>query len=142
MSKKGFTLVELLAVLAIMGILLLLVTPNVLAMRKNLLENTLRSKINIITTAATEYGADNINDIPFTDATYTGTHDPDKCLKTYVQILIAKGYVKADSKDQKNITNPLTGDSMNNLEICIRFDSPDPMNRQIIAYIVNEDSLF
>lgn len=148
MKKKGFTLVELLAVIAILGILALLITPAVLTIRKNVLLNTLESKINIIDTAACDFGQDNITDIPKTvsstfrrsqnGATSRITSD---CRKVYVQNLIAGGYLKPDKKNEKVITNPVTGESMNELEICIRFDNNDAENRQLMAYIVDEKKM-
>ena len=148
MNKKGFTLVELLAVIAILGMLALLVTPAVLTIRRNVLMNTLRSKINIIDTAACDFGQDNIVDIPQPSGTFkrnqagSTSRITADCRKVYVQNLIAGGYLKPDRKDEKVVTNPVTGESMNELEICIRFDSNDAENRQLMAYIVNDKEMF
>lgn len=61
LNKKGFTLVELLAVIAILGILMLLVMPNVLSMftsgRKNTFVNQVQS---VWRTAETQYMNDSM----------------------------------------------------------------------------------
>lgn len=64
MNKKGFTLTELIAVIAILGILAVIATPAVLLIRKNVLSNTLDSKINQIISAAEDYGSRYIMEIP------------------------------------------------------------------------------
>ena len=158
MKKKGFTLVELLAVIAILGILALLVTPAVMAIRKSILTSTLKSKINTIDNAAADYGQDRIGEIPFPEGTWNfsrksigitssaklgevienGYTLEDFCRMTYVQELVSNGYIKPDRKDSRVINNPLTGESMNELRVCIRFDSSDPMKRQIVAYVIDE----
>lgn len=64
MNKKGMTLVELIAAIAILGILMVMVSPAVLGIRTMVLNNTLDSKISMIQSAALEYGAKHINEIP------------------------------------------------------------------------------
>ena len=64
MKKNGMTLVELIAVIAILGVLSIIATPAILGIRTMVLENTLDSKIAMITTGALEYAMDHINDVP------------------------------------------------------------------------------
>ena len=161
MKKKGFTLVELLAVIAILGILMVLVTPAVMAIRKTVLTNTLKSKINTIDNAAADYGQDVINTIPIPNNNFnrespeaTKYFDEANCRKVYLDVLIQDGYIKPDKKDTLLITNPLTGEALQNpltdtsiendisqCVICVRFDTKDAESRQIVAYIVGEKCL-
>ena len=64
MNKKGMTLVELIAVIAILGILTLIASPAILGIRNVVLKNTLDSKVSMIKSAALEYGMKHINKIP------------------------------------------------------------------------------
>ena len=64
MNKKGMTLVELIAVIAILGILTVMVSPAIMGIRTMVLNNTLDSKIAMIKAGALEYGMQHINEIP------------------------------------------------------------------------------
>lgn len=146
MNKRGMTLVELLAVIAIIAMLALIITPAVINIRENLLENTLESKIKNINTAALDYAQEHINELPnhveneVDENTVNKTSSQD-CLIRYVRVLISEGYIAGDSEDKSSITNPVNGESLNDKEICMRFDSNDAMNRKIITYIIGEDEL-
>ena len=62
MNKKGFTLVELLSVLIIMGIIMTLAVPSVFKISKNMKVRYFCEKINDIEKAALQYAQDNYND--------------------------------------------------------------------------------
>ncbi len=68
-NKKGFTLVEILAVIVLMGILLGFAVPSVINISKKQKANLKEQKIEIIVDAAEEYLKDN------KDAYYTGDKD-------------------------------------------------------------------
>ena len=61
-NKKGFTLVELLSVIVILGLILAIVIPAVSNVGNSSKEAFKNSKINILETAATKYGNDRLND--------------------------------------------------------------------------------
>ena len=62
MKKKGFTLVELLAVIAILAILVVIAMPNVLGMFNSSKKNTFVTEVqNILKQAATDYVQDSLN---------------------------------------------------------------------------------
>ena len=65
-----------------------------------------------------------------------------QCLPIQVKALINNGYLLGDSDDRREIINPLTEESMNNYTICIRYNNNDAMNREIVTYIIGEDSLY
>ena len=60
MKNKGFTLVELLAVLVILGLLITLAVPNILGVSKNVKEKSYQTKIEIIENAAITYTSDTV----------------------------------------------------------------------------------
>lgn len=62
MNKKGFTLVEILAVLVIMGVLLSVAVPNVLKIAENMKINYFCEKVTTIEKNAILYAEDNFSD--------------------------------------------------------------------------------
>lgn len=127
MNKKGFTLIELIAAITILGILIVLIAPNVIEMRNNVLKKSLQSKIDMIETAAINYA--------------TEKDDTFKILKTdcnniTVSNLIDQGYLIGDNSDKTQIINPITGNMMNGQIVCVKFDSDDVMTRKVVACVV------
>ena len=79
MNKKGFTLVEVISVIALLGLIIGLAVPNVMRSTKKAKERTLNTKIKNIEKAAVLYGQDNRG--KFTkDMTEPGISE---CLKKY-----------------------------------------------------------
>lgn len=151
MKNNGFTLVEILAVVAIMGVLIIMIMPGIMSIRSNVLENSLENRISMIENAAKDYAHDHINEVKSTvSSNYDGSKTPnDNCIYRNVNFLINAGYIAAsntyvvedESSDQikeNQILNPVTGESMNNMRVCIRFDTNDAVNRQVVAYLVEE----
>lgn len=61
MNKRGFTLVEVISVIALLGLLIGIAVPNVMKSSKKAKERTLLTKIENIEKAAVLYGQDNRN---------------------------------------------------------------------------------
>ena len=159
MKKKGFTLVELLAVIAILGVLAIIVTPGIFSIRKNVLQKSLNTKITSIHNAALDYASVHIQEIPSDVTVYstgakprnyamdnTAMHD---CYSVTVANLISEGYLAinsshttTDGSANNQMLNPITNESMNGLTVCVRFNNRDAMNRKLITYIINECDLF
>lgn len=59
--KKGFTLVELLAVIVLLGIIMAIAIPGIYKIRDKMNEKALEAKINTIETAAVSYVQSNSN---------------------------------------------------------------------------------
>lgn len=170
MKEKGFTLIELVAVIVILGVLVVLVTPAIIGMRNTVINNTLKNKISMIYDAAIDYANDNIMDIPkgidaddifarnskkcYDDRGLTSqekkeyykSRTNEDCLKycyvVLVKTLIDRGYLVGDTDGRTSIENPLTGESMNSELVCVRYDSDDPQTRELIAYILGEQRLW
>ena len=157
MKKDGLTLVELLAVIAIIALLAVMITPTVISVRNNVLESTYKTRVSQIETAAKDYASDHINLIPqnipsdevLTDADFRTDdykHDYSCCGTISVNYLISSGYLAATNsytttdgtKKENQIINPITGESMNNMVVCFRYTSNDAMNREIIAFLLED----
>lgn len=87
MNKRGFTLVELLAVIAIIGILSLVVVPNVMNISKNVNIRLAEEKKDLIVSAGELYGTNNPDIFGGTDIVYVS-----------VQKLIDAEYLEIDTK--------------------------------------------
>lgn len=166
MKNKGFTLVELLAVIAVLGILAIVVTPAIIGLRNNVLKSTLDTKISTINTAAADYAYTVMNQLKqplgSTDNYYidgvTGYDDSPFCKKVKIGTLIELNFLTVNSSHQdeerdadgsviinskaSQILNPLNNESMNDLEVCMRFDTDDAINRKIVTYIINQCDLY
>lgn len=98
MEKNGFTIVELLASIAILAIIMTLgiICINIVSAR--ILQSNYESKKSLIELKATEYASD------------TGF------LYTNVENLVKEGYIVADDKNDQ-VLNPVTNESMNCLVV-------------------------
>ena len=180
MNKKGMTLIELIAVIAIMAILTLMIAPNIIEMRNQSIKSTIKNKINNVHNAAISYAEENLSGVPnsFTDQSlkneyaYGGnksnkcisekifdaepedlTYCEKYCLFVYIGTLIERGYLAGDNSDSTQLLDPLTGASLNDKRVCVRYDTDiveidasermdrSIISRKLIAYIEKENSL-
>ena len=96
MKNTGFTLVVLLAVIAIMGILMIMITPGVMSLRENVLENALENRISMIENAAKDYAQDHITELDGDVRNYDGSKGPSNdCIYRTVNFLINSGYISS-----------------------------------------------
>lgn len=93
MKKNGFTLVELLAVLAILALLLTIAVPGVQKMSQKIQNNMFCTKVENIEKAAQLYGDDHYDDIK-----------SQKDMKTDITVatLVKNNYLKKDNNDETN----------------------------------------
>lgn len=119
LSHKGFTLVELLAVIAIMGMLAVIMVPTISKVIEQNTENSFKNLENSIKSSARAYISDNRYDISLGDSC-SGSNASRNIEKINdesisdseitVEMLINKGYLKSNSGE---IINPETKKSIN-----------------------------
>ena len=108
MKEKAFTLVELIAVVAILGLIALIVYPAITSVIRNARESSYNDQVKVIEKAAKEWSTEHANILPDDGSTY----------RLPVSELLDKGYISNDEiKDPRNSSKNLTG----NVEI--KYDS-------------------
>ena len=106
--NKGFTLVELLASIIIIGLILVITIPSYIYIYNSTRETSYNNKLNTIKQEALKYGEKIKDEI-----------QADNCKDIEISELIRKGYLKSDYKTKDALENPLTkNDFTNNLSIC------------------------
>lgn len=107
-KTNGFTLIELIAVVAILGLIALIVYPAITSVIRNSRESAYEDQVNVIVKAAQEWSIDNANTLPDDGTVY----------RVSVDTLVDGGYISNDEvKDPRNSSRNLTG----NVEI--KYDS-------------------
>ncbi len=102
-NKKGFTLVELLAVIVLLGVLIAIAVPSVLGISKSIKKKMYEAKVKTIEVAAEAWADDNKSDCESLES-------------MRISQLIASGYLKADDNTGK-ILNPEDNVDMKNDDI-------------------------
>ncbi len=143
MNHKGFTLVEVIAALAILMLITLIALPSITQMRNDMLQRTYESRIDLIKYAALNWANDNLEKVPVTvSATYVSqTSCNSDCTKVNGQCvsvgtLIQEKYLAGSDNDETVMMDPRTSTSLNNKRVCVRYDKNDVRTRKLIAYIV------
>ena len=123
-NKKGFTFVELLVVIALIGVIFVIAFPTVYTINKRVNERLYKTKIELILSAAEMYAQDEKVEDEVTVVT--------------VEDLLENKYLVKDKKDNSScesihgcIFNPLTNEPFNDLEILVTKSS----NNSYIATI-------
>ena len=142
-NKKGFTLVELIAVIALIGLIAIVVTPMILNGDKNAKISLLNQKIENIESSAVAFGQDNKD--KFTDCIETEENPCQGISNCYCysdevnvgDLLDAEVlHPDQDSETEKDIKNPLTGESLKEENIIIY-----QKYGKVYAYLQNADTL-
>ena len=118
--KKGFTLVELMAVLVLIVIISTIGYAGITAVKNNIEKNLWEAKVEEIETGAIKYGQDNLNKL-------NGTcNDISNCLEVTVEFLINSNYVDTDEETDEGIeiiTNNITGEIVNSNKVYIYLEN-------------------
>lgn len=114
-NKKGFTLTEILIVIALIGVLLTIAVPSIVHIRKGINKRLLESKKKIILVAAEEYGKD--KEI----STDTIIHVYD-LIGPYIDTDIKRNDTNCNGDNTENgcVINPVDDTSLNDVTILIK----------------------
>lgn len=119
-NKKGFTLVELLGVIAVLGVIMSIAFFSVSSVREKSLENILKTKLQQIEQAAVLYGQDNPSELN-ESCDVDGVHYNNYCKVITVRELIAAdggsyfesgSLVEDENGKYVNLINDVTNVSM------------------------------
>lgn len=129
-NKKGFTLVELLAVVVILAIIIAIAVPSTMSISTRLKKNMFCSKIDLIETAAMLYGEDRRDSFNKT-IKVDGTNY--KGVNVTIEHLVDTKYLKKDHESKPYIEDPRDKNNsldamkvsiyIKNNRVYIRFDS-------------------
>ena len=133
MNKKGFTLVELLAVIIILGLLIAIAVPSYIGVSKRIKEKMWDNKLKMIETAVEMYVQDNKNYFCIYDsssnkwiATDELIEGPIRSSSYTIKRLIQDGYLTAD--DDEKFINPIDNQNYFRDELCDTDFSSDGIN--------------
>ncbi len=122
-NSKGFTLVELLAVIVILAILITIAVPSTIGISNKLKENMFCKKIDSIEVAAKLYGEDR-------KSSFTENYETYPSQKIAVKDLIETGDLKKDNNTSPYILDPRDNTSMDDLELIVY----EKYNRIYVAF--------
>ncbi len=127
LNKKGFTLVEMLAVIAILAIVTTFAASNAITVTRKGKETLYCTKLDIIRSEAKNYGLNLEKELNASNEYYNGY----KSLNITINDLVKKGNLSPDKDDF--VLNPIDNTYLNDLKIIIYIK-----NNNIEAYIPND----
>lgn len=125
-NKKGFTLIEILCVIVIIGILSVIATISIVNLSSKSKDNLYCAKIELIENIAESYGIKYELELNNSNELYNGY----KSLKIKVSTLVDAGKLEPDKKN--DVINPKDNTIMNDIDIILYLK-----NNQIKAEIPN-----
>lgn len=125
-NKKGFTLIEILCVIALIAILSVVATVSIVGLSSKSKDNLYCAKIKLIETEAEKFGIKYELELNNSNELYNGN----KSIKIKVQALVDAGKLESDKKD--DVLNPKDNSVMNDVDIILYLK-----NNQIRAEIPN-----
>jgi len=132
LNNKGFTLVELLAVIVLLAVITTIAVPSIMGVSSNIKKNLLETKLDLIIEDAKLYGQDHMSEIAKNSTTY----DSHKCSTITVKYLVEQGYLTEDEDDidAGYIINPVDNTSLDNQSIILYIK-----NRRVVAVMADAD---
>lgn len=113
MNNKGFTLVEIMAVIVIIVIISVIGYAGITAVQRNIKNNLWEGKIENIESGAILYGEDNKNRL--TETCVVDGSTKTACVTVTVQYLLDKSYITTEEEDENGnevIINDSLGDNV------------------------------
>lgn len=112
--KKGFSLIELLAVIILLGIIITLASLAVTTYKKNSEDSLKEQKIKYIETGALRWGEDHLNNLS------------SSCSYVNVGTLINDAYITGDNENKDKLLIPGTAESegtFNTKCVCVKYEN-------------------
>lgn len=97
-NKKGFTLIELMAVIVLVAIITAIGTYSIIGLQSSIDESMWRSRIDLIENSAKRFGED--NKVLLTNTCNTSEGIKTACLEITVQTLFDRNYISSKEKDE------------------------------------------
>ena len=126
--KKGFTLVELLATIVILGIVILIAIPSYNVISNNIKRKQNENKISYIETQAGKY------------VTESGLYSDIDQAYISVQTLLQAGYIDGDNKNGDKVLDAY-GNDITCYQIEVDFDKSKPEPKFIDEFVKNEEGI-
>lgn len=111
-NNKGFTLVELLSVIVLIGLLLGLGIPGINRIKQNMNKKSLNTKINLIEQAAVLWGQDNKTLLQAKSNCTDKDGNTISCYKKTIASLIEDDYLESESHNEITYTNPVNNSEL------------------------------
>lgn len=124
--NKGFTLVELMAVLVLIVIIASIGYAGITAVQRNINQNLWEATVEEIETGAVKYGQDNLNALNTNETCNIDGSETRNCIEVTVEFLINSNYIDTDEVDDNEkeiITNNVTGEIVNDNIVCIYLEN-------------------
>ena len=123
-NKKGFTLIEILCVVALLAVITTIASASVINLSNASKENLYCAKLELIESAAKTYSASLIYELNQSTTYYEGY----KSITITINDLIKSGNLSPDKDD--SVLSPLNNEVMNDLEIILYLK-----NNQVYVYM-------
>lgn len=139
-KRNGFTLVELLGVVALIGILVGIAVPSVINISAKIKKNMYCSKLDLLESDAKLWGDDHFSDLTVIDHVKADSESMKDYLKNATSLtvgdLVRAGYTKKDknAKDDILVLDPRNDASMDNEDIYVYI-----RNKRVYAYIFSKN---
>ncbi len=118
MNKKGFTLVELLSVLVLIGLLLGLAIPGINKISSNMKKKSYSKKVSLVESAAILWGQDNRTLLQTNNDCKLSTDETVSCYKITIGNLIENNYLDSDNNSGE-YTNPKNNKNMKDCAVFV-----------------------
>ncbi len=133
MNKKGFTLVEILSVLVLIGLLLGLAIPGINKISSNMKKKSYSKKVSLVESAAELWGQDNKTLLQSSSDCEIKGGEKVSCYKITVGSLIENNYLDSD-KNSGEYISPLDNSNMKNQCVYVY-----KKNNRVYSYFADED---